>query len=163
MLTPQQRLVWESMLTAEMNARYWARLASRYKSREDWGKIFIALASSGTVASWAIWQDLSLLWKLLSALSAVIAVAMPILDFPSKVETMSDLRGRWTELRSAYELLWAEVSEDDAYKGDNKLSALKSKEATMSKDEASFPYDLELARQCQAEVRQSRGLNENDE
>ena len=42
--------IWNSMLDADMNARYWGELSRTYYSREKWAKIFLAvMASNGSL------------------------------------------------------------------------------------------------------------------
>jgi len=47
--------IWDSMLDADMNVRYWAGLGRCYYKKDITYKIFLAAMSSGTVASWGIW------------------------------------------------------------------------------------------------------------
>ena len=49
-----RKIIWDSMLDAEMNERYWSKLSKRYYKKEQRTKIFLAIMASGTVASWSI-------------------------------------------------------------------------------------------------------------
>src|SRR2546423_763950 len=73
---------------------------------DTWTKIFLAVTSSSTVATWGFWTDVAWLWKSLSAISAVLAVALPILDWNRKLSELSDLHGRWVQIRNEHENLW---------------------------------------------------------
>jgi hypothetical protein len=101
-----KKAVWNSMLDADMNARYWKYLVERYSSRETILKIFLAVMASGTVAGWGIWDQYEIIWKVLSSVSALLAIALPILNYSKVIESMSELAGKWGELRIEYEDMW---------------------------------------------------------
>ena len=85
--------IWGSMLDADMNERYWAQLSRNYHQKNKSIKIFLALMTSGTVASWSIWDEVDILWKVLSAIAAAISIAFPILKLEIMIERMSVLKG----------------------------------------------------------------------
>lgn len=154
-----RKLAWESMLDADMNVRYWGKLARRYKQREMQAKIFLAAVSSGSVAGWALWTAFPLAWKLLSALSALIAVALPFLNYPDKIETTADLHGKWNRLLSDYETVWSRVQSDgEAPEILHSIRTLKETESQMSKTEVELPRIVSLVKRCQMEARRSRGI-----
>jgi hypothetical protein len=84
-----RKYIWELMLDSDMNVRYWKYSVIRYYNYDKRSKIFLAVMSSGTVASWSIWSSVPLLWQFLSACSAIIAITLPILNFQKSIETMS--------------------------------------------------------------------------
>jgi hypothetical protein len=152
-----RELVWNSLLTAQMNACYWNSLALRYNDREKWLKIFLAVTASSTVAGWTIWAHYDFLWKTLSGLSAIVAVALPILDYSGQVEKMTKLASKCAQLRVGYELLWAQF---DSLSPQSILDAqgkLAQQEIELSDVQAALPDDRKLLEQCQNEVLKSRG------
>jgi len=157
-MSSMRDLTWQSMLDADMASRYWGHIARRYRARETWLKIFLAVTSSGAVAGWALWAAVPAMWKFLSGFSAVVAIGLPILDYSGKVATMVELQGKWSELSGTYDQLWAKYGDDPAGPEGGEISPLKQKEAELAKLGAVLPYDRELVRQCQAEVRRARGL-----
>ena len=74
-----RRVIWEAVLDADLNLRYWDHLSRRYSTWDKYTKIFLATMSSSTVASWGFWDEIDILWKGLSAVSAFTAIALPIL------------------------------------------------------------------------------------
>lgn len=142
-----------------MCVRYWGQMARTYASRETWVKVFLAVTSSGTVASWAFWASLPLIWKALSGLSAVVAIVLPILNYPGKIATMVELSGKWSELSGAYDQLWARYESDAAGPPSSEINPLKQREAELTKLAAVLPQSKQLVRKCQAEVRRARGLS----
>ena len=115
MQTPEAReeyiiqVVWEAMLDADLNFRYWDHLSRRYSAWDKYTKIFLAIMSSSTVAGWRIWNEVDILWKVLSAVSAGTAIALPILNWQKKIGEMSNLRGKWSRISRAYENLWEDL------------------------------------------------------
>ena len=146
------------MLDGEMNDRYWRHRAAVYATREKWVKIFLAITSSGTVASWALGQA-PLLWKFLSGISALVAIALPFLDYTGQVERASDLRKGWWELTTEYNRLWACIDSSAEASIDGETRPLKAKEVELCKIESKyFTRDQALIHKCQQEVLRARGL-----
>ena len=104
-----RQVIWEAVLDADLNLRYWDHLSRRYSAWDKYTKIFLAIMSSSTVASWGIWDEIDILWKCLSAVSAATAIALPILDWQRKIGEMSNLKGKWSRISRAYENLWEDL------------------------------------------------------
>lgn len=153
-----RKYIWESMLDSDMNLRYWKYLTRRYSNYDKYSKIFLAVMTSGTVASWGFWNDFPLSWKVLSACSALIAIALPILNFQKSIETMSDLNGMWTEIKSEYEYVWSTMSMastiDEIFQQHGKIF---KKEMLSAKKEAKLPHDSKLLLRCHKEVAKACG------
>ena len=148
------------MLDAEMNQRYWQSLSNRYYTREQWTKIFLAAMASGTVASWGFWSQYELIWKILSSISALVAIALPILNWSKMIESMGYLTEKWTRIKNDYELLWIDVK--NGIKDENKikkeLKRIKNEENNLSQKETNLPNDQKLLLVCSENVLKSRGL-----
>ncbi len=106
-------LLWESMLDADMNVRYWGYLGRKYSRRETYIKVFLAIVSTtSAVGSWSLWRNYPEDWKALISVSALIAIALPILNYSGLVEKVVDQKGKWTRLLSEHAI--AQTSRDDA-------------------------------------------------
>ena len=155
-----RKALWDSMLDADMNARYWSYLSRRYYNYDKYSKIFLAIMSSGTVASWGFWSETQWLWKGLSAISALLAIAIPIVNWPKMISNMVALKQYWTEIKIDYEMSWLELesgkTETDVAKYYKKT---KEKEAKVAVKEANMPNSKKLVKRCWLEVIKSRGLN----
>src|SRR5262245_37407928 len=110
-----RKSVWESLLGADLNMRYYRNLVDRFRSADIGTKVFLACMSSGTVAGLAIWTDSDKypvcvsVWKALSGLSAILAVALPILNYTKKVESAARLCVEYADVLRESELLWLHV------------------------------------------------------
>jgi hypothetical protein len=156
-----RQAVWTAMLDADMNARYWKYLVGRYRDRDTILKIFVAVTTSGTVAAWGVWQDLEWVWKILSGISAVFAISMPILGYPKLIETMSELAGKWGELRIEYEDMYLIVNGQthDAKAMLNSYRKLRNATKELEYKETKTSLDKKLVKKCYEEVKHSRRLS----
>lgn len=155
-----RKAVWGSMLDADMNSRYWKALTARYSRRETVLKIFLAIMASGTVAGWGIWEEHSNMWKFLSAMSALLAIALPILNYQKVIEKFSALAGNWGELRIEYEDMWLGVeSHPDNQSLERTYKKFRATEKSLEKKEPkNISDDKDLLQQCFNDVKKSRGL-----
>lgn len=151
--------IWESMLDADMNERYWAHLSKNNHQKNISIKIFLALMTSGTVASWSIWAEVDILWKVLSALAAAISIVFPILKLETMIERMSVLKGKWSRILNEYEFLW--LSRE--CKNDSELleefKTIRKEEIEVSIEEKNLPYKKKLILKIQDEIIRARGLS----
>lgn len=157
-----RKIIWNSLLDADMNERYWSQLSKRYYKKEKWTKILLAIMASGTVATWSIWSEYEQLWKFLSSLSAIVAIALSILNWPKIIQSMNVLTEKWSLIKSDYELLWLDVKkrieDKDEVRIKKALKNLMTKESTLSQKEANLPDDPKSLQRCMNEVKKSRGI-----
>lgn len=155
----QQDAIWQSMLDADQNARYWGVMTLRYVRRERYAKIFLALVSSATVAGWGFWIEVNWIWQGLSILAAVLSVALPLFDVPSHVESMVELHERWCQLLNEYEDLWTSRATVTDSSAQEKMKKLKEVEVELSKKATKLPSDnVSLGTKCYNEIIQERRL-----
>ena len=158
-----RKAVWDGLLGADFNKCYWNHLIRRYSNWDKYTKIFLALMSSSTVAGWGIWNEINIfgtdisLWKGLSAVSAVTAIALPILDWPKTISRMSDLVGKWSRIEYEYENLWLKLQNDSPINQvEDEYMRIRGEVAGL--DDTGLPEDVKLNEQCRNEVLESRGL-----
>ena len=156
------QVTWKAMLDADLNVRYWDHKSRRYSAWDKYTKIFLAVMSSSTVASWGIWDEIDLLWKGLSAISAVTAIALPILDWQRKIGEMSNLKAKWSRISRAYENLWEDlllgpISTELVEEYRRIRNEMEGEEDNTAPD---LPHDKKLIRRCRDEVLESRGLTD---
>ena len=158
-MTPDQtRALWESLLDADMNARYWAHIARRYQQRLKLATIFMAATSTAAVGTWLASLDVDWPPKLLSAVTAVIAVALPILNWDGTVQTAVRVVERWRFLHTAYERLRAAVPTLSTADVLATFDEIKTRQLELSPIEVTLPHDQKLLKKSYTEVLQSRGL-----
>ena len=55
------QVIWEAMLDADLNVRYWDHLSRSYSTWDKYTKIFLAFTSLSSAASWSIWSEINIL------------------------------------------------------------------------------------------------------
>lgn len=155
----QVQLVWQSLLDADQNSRYWRAMALRYTRRERYTKFFLAFVASATVAGWSFWKDVSFVWQSLSVISALISIALPIIDVPRHIDSMIKLQTSWFQLQVYYEQLWAVRASINEADFQGKIKHLKDKEIMLSEEAAKLPNDdAELGAKTYDDVLKERHL-----
>lgn len=156
-----KKILWESMLNADFNERYWRAVTDKYTTLDFRIKVFLAITTSGTVASWGLWQEYPIVLKLLSACAALTSIVTPFLNLSKKMEAAATHAGTWADLRVRYKGLWDTYSSkgetEFVVKENSRLvkifAELESKEPKLK-----IPQDKKLAKKCQLEVLQSKCL-----
>ena len=105
-----RKAVWHSMLRSQMNALYWQKRGYRFYNCERIAQFFLLATSSSAVAGWGIWIEVELAWKMLSGLAALMAIALPLLDWSKHVKNCADLYGRYMQLTNGHDKLWRQVN-----------------------------------------------------
>lgn len=149
------------MLDAEMNQRYWSKLGRKYSLFDTYAKIFLAILSSGCVAGWQFWGNNPEYWKTLSGSAAILSVVLPILKWPKVISQMSDLSGKWVQIKTDYELLWIDfdtdsVSSRKSSEINKRYKAIKQREVSPKKIEFDLPKSEKLLIEAYKEVVQLR-------
>ena len=147
--------VWDAMFIAAFNVIYWTHISRRYHFRAKSVKIFLAVMSSSTVATWGFWHEIDILWKCLSSASALIALSLPILNWERTIEKSSDLRGQWLQISNEYKNLWLDCSLNKSIKNiESNLKNIRSKELSVGKiSTADLPVDRKLEKRCSDETK----------
>ena len=152
-----EREVWQRVLDADMNARFWGHMARRYQRIEKITLIAVAVLSSATVASWIAELHTSA-FKALSVLTAVMGVALPILNIARDVECMVELRVKWAGIRNQYQQLYDRFPRLSKTEVQSKLEELSRRELDLEPLETRLPRSRKLIEASYLEVCRSRGL-----
>jgi hypothetical protein len=84
----------------QANRKYNASQLILYQRCNFWYDVVLAVGTSGTVAGWAIWQGPAgkVVWSLLGAVVALLAIVKPILQLAKKIEHYTQQHHQYTEL-----------------------------------------------------------------
>lgn len=149
-------LAWDSLLSADLNHRYFAGLADRSRKFDRWGKFAVAgFSSTSALASWAIWNEsgVTWVWPVLSGLAAVVALALPVFDPAKSMKAASGLAGAWFSVFKDYELLWTQIDDIEEAKAHSALKELGDEEKRLAELESGLSEKRALAQKCESEVR----------
>lgn len=156
MRAQQRQLVWNSLLDADMRARYWGRVARRNERIEMAVTVSIAVFSLAAVGSWML-DSVPQMWQVLSALSAALAIALPILKLGRKAESMADLGARHAILLDSFEQLWRDLPNLPPEEAARRYDALKRQEADLYEPGVRLSESKRLVKKIQREVVRARG------
>jgi len=155
-----RHLIWDSMLSADLNYRYFGGLTARFQNWDRFAKILIAITSSTVVSGWAIWgkPGVDWIWHTASALACIVSLALPIFDPANSMKAASRLTGAWFSILKDYELLWTRVDTLDESEARKFCHTIQEEEKRLVEIESSLNKHRGLALRCEDEVRRSRGL-----
>jgi hypothetical protein len=146
--------LWRTLLTADMNVCYWGWISDSCTKWDTRVKLLIAVTASGTVASWGFWAQYPVAWKVLSAVSAIAAIAHPYFFSSEKLKRISSLVGTWKELSTNYELLWEKGEYLSSTESWNQFEATKRREGSI--DETNLPKKAKLIEKAYQHVVRKR-------
>lgn len=72
--------------------------------------IFVALASSSSIAGWAVWKELWILWMLILAAFQVLTLIRQYLPADQRVERLASLSAVWKAQYRVIEQCWYPIS-----------------------------------------------------
>ncbi len=73
--------------------------------------MFLAIASSTSIASWVIWKDLSIVWAAIIAISQAINAIKPYLPYTKRLRSLQGITNDLESLFLTMEDNWFKVSE----------------------------------------------------
>ena len=163
------RRIWESMLDADLNARYWKYIGRKQFKKNRLLKITLAIVSVSTIAfSDFINSFLKVPWQLIVAIAAVIAYILPILNWEQNLKDLSTLTRLYAELQYEFEDLWADIEANDenldlhaVEEGYNRVRQ-KQRDVLLVLQSFGLPDDEDLIEACYRDVLSSRGLDGNE-
>jgi hypothetical protein len=139
MLTrPQQARVWESLIAAEVRAKYFAELAHRYHVQQRAISWLMLVFSSGALIS--IIARLTYDWvaPLLALITSGLSFYSLVAHNEKKATDATDLHFKWSRLESEYESLWENMYDPDARE---QLAKLDEKEIDLGRMSTGFPVN----------------------
>jgi hypothetical protein len=150
--------LWDTLLDAEMNSYYWAKISRRFLRNARWLKFTVAITSSGTaIAALSIWQTHPRTWQAVAVGSCVLSVYQSSIVPEDRIKKSAALAATWKELATRYNLLWmhdrnlsSQISVDD-------FSSMKIRESAL--DETEFTVNRKFLYQARDEVLKARGLS----
>ncbi|ELH7496648.1 hypothetical protein BS100_23465 [Vibrio parahaemolyticus] len=71
----------------------------------------MAIASSASIATWALWKEHQMVWACIIALSQVITAIKPFLPYRKRLKAVSELNNQVQAIFLEAETIWYKVSE----------------------------------------------------
>ena len=119
--------VWQEMVLADFNARYWDSATRFYQGLDTWFKIGLAVVTSGAIAGWYIVKSHPTVWfYITSAASLTTNLVIPRLKWPALITKLQSEKRAWEKIHGESEKLWRDVEmgvpEEDVKKRLDKLT-----------------------------------------
>lgn len=153
----ERKALWEAMLEADYQKRYWHAKASAFIRIDRVLQIVLAVLSSAAMLS--ALGDLKLLelWKWLSAATAIVATALPFMNYTRRSVAMTDVASKWHELEVEYSSMWRAIEKHGFL--EQRFKELSAKEVEIGKATTDLPIDdKRLQDECYRQVRISKGV-----
>ena len=112
--------IWYSLVDCKTNEFYTSFVRRYYQWCEWILNSFLVLTTSASVAAWAIWDNLFILWAIIIGISQVLMLLKPFLLFPKYIKVYGDKNMIYQTLTWELEKLWYnyhndKITEERAY------------------------------------------------
>jgi hypothetical protein len=148
--------VYNQLRTARLNVKYHEAKLRRWRRSNFWMELLIAISASSTAASAWFFQGTfgACLWKILTGVTAILAIAKPMLKLPDKIHRADELLAGYRMLDFDLERLTISIREKKCYNEEHKRqfsTALDRKRELLEEQKESEP-DEKLLNQCYEKV-----------
>lgn len=106
-----QERFWRELDQLKVHVYYLELYLEKTERIERGLNIILAIASSGSIAGWAIWQKYQIAWAFVIALSQLIHAIKPHLPFSKRLKALNALTNDLESLFLSMENHWFNVSE----------------------------------------------------
>lgn len=98
--------LWFFLVDSKTNEYLSSLIVKRYQKWDLCLNIFLVLATSSSIATWAIWKEMPLLWATIIAISQIITLAKPYFLFPKYIKVFYEKSIHWQNTTLEIEELW---------------------------------------------------------
>lgn len=109
-MTMQQKY-WRIMIQTKFEYLYFNLFYEQSVKANRLLGIFLAVASCGSIAGWALWSQFAVVWAVIIALSQVINAINPFIPYADRVTELFELKVAILGLFRQLELEWYNVAE----------------------------------------------------
>jgi hypothetical protein len=111
--------IWGLQCNLKFQSYCLAFLVAKFQKRERNLNLFLAIASSGSIGAWAIWQQIPMVWASIIAGSQILTVVKPYFPFYKYAKDLMAKCSKAEILNIEMERLWYKVqtnkiTEDEA-------------------------------------------------
>jgi len=101
--------VWNNLANIKFKGFYCGRCSSLASRCGRSYSFFLAFASAGCVAAWAIWRELPGLWAAIVAIAQALHIAKPYIPFLGSDKDFLEMSFDFERLYLEYERLWYDL------------------------------------------------------
>lgn len=152
-----QQLLWQQFYRVSVRSVYLEKLLKSNETIDRRVNIFLAITSSSSIAGWAIWKELAVLWAFVIALSQLINAILPHFAYKDRIKSLSGLARDLRQLAISLESKWLDVAAGEV--ADKEMRKIYTeylrKEAEFEEKYfhgKSVPEDMKLFEDAESEV-----------
>lgn len=162
--------IWEAKLASRQHARYYTYLADRYQRWDRVGKLLVAVfsssafiglfgldASAAAGESAAVGRVETVLIRVFSFVTALLAIGTSIFLDPRLVQKTSEMANLWSERVAYWDTLWIRCESDETMSAKEVAKGLE-RDTDVSNQGRGVPFKRKLFDRCQREVVKSLGM-----
>lgn len=101
--------IWATFCNMKYKGFLLELLVSKYQKLDRNVNIFLAIASSGSIAVWAVWQQYPLIWSSIIALSQIITVIKPYFPYSKITKELNSRYNKIDLLNVEFEKFWSKI------------------------------------------------------
>lgn len=98
--------IWNFLIDSKTNEYLSSFVVKQYQKWDLWTNVFLVIATSSSIATWAIWGKLPILWATIIAVSQIITLIKPYFLFPKYIKVFYEKKIQWQNLSLELEELW---------------------------------------------------------
>jgi hypothetical protein len=106
-----QQQYWKEFYQLKVHTRYLDIYREKSEAIDKGINIFLAVTSSSSICSWAIWQKYNFVWAFIIALSQLITAIKMFLPYKNRLKVITGLQNEFEEIADYCELRWFDVAE----------------------------------------------------
>lgn len=154
----ERKAIWDSLLESDFQKRYWHAKAGSFVKIDRRLQIFLAILSSAAVLTALDDLEMQYVWKWLSAATAIVATALPFLNFTRRSVAMTDIASKWHALEVEYSAMWRSIDRHGF--SEQRFKELQTQEVEIGKAISELPTDdKKLQSKCYEQVFIARGIH----
>jgi hypothetical protein len=101
--------IWNFLNDSKTNEFLSSLIVKKYQKWDLFTNIFLVFATSSSIATWAIWKEMPLLWAMIIAISQIVTLAKPYFLFPKYIKVFYEKSIQWQNLSLEIEELWHKI------------------------------------------------------
>ncbi len=101
--------IWATLVDVRFKGFILGYLVDSFQKLDRNINIFLALASSGSIAAWAVWQKIPIVWAGIIVVSQVLNAVKPYFPFYKYVKELGAKSIRADGLNIEFEKLWSQL------------------------------------------------------
>ena len=104
--------IWYNVLNVKWKVFRLEEIIVLLNKRERWTNIILAIASSGSIATWALWNKFPVIWATIIAVSHVVSTLKPFFTYSKHHKSLIEVQVKLSFIQLDFENLWFEIQNE---------------------------------------------------